>query len=801
MKNRRALCVAVGLACSGLVNVAGAQGLALEEVVVTAQKTEETIQSVPISIQALDSKVLQNNAVNSFSDIKALVPSMKIVPFSTAQENLMINIRGINAGAVELTQDTPTAVHINGVYIARGNGLNMSVADLERVEVLRGPQGTLYGRNATAGAINLITSKPTDTFSFKQQVTIAEQDQILTRTSVNVPITDNLFAKLSYLYDDKEGFVHNSAPGGIDFGDRTAQGARLDMRWEPAANLTIDYSYDWNNSRYYSTPGQCLEVGSRTSIFSTMDPSECSKSFKDEISYYGKLPKNAVTADGHTLAVEWDLGAVTFRSITAQRGLNDNYYGILFGGGPNLIGGSADLNFGGFSLPAASNHTKQHQFSQEFQFLGDIGDRISYSTGLYYFREKGTETKGYSAAVTSIQSPAQVILSMNGPRDLAVENESAAVFGQMTWTPPILDNNLEIVPGIRFTRDKRKASMFEKRGGTYIVNPLTGAATLIEAGSSAPTYTGYQDTPTAMTGRPAQYDDEFSQTTPSLTVQYHVNADIMTYAKYVKGYKSGGTAVRASNTAAFEQGFDPETLTSVELGLKSSWFDQRLRLNADVFQSKFKDRQVTVRNAAAAAANDPSVPFDIVNAGRSTYNGAELELEAAVTEGLRLRANYAYLQFKYDSVRDPASGVDVSRFYHSRVPTNSYSVTADYHFGDIGFGQLSANLTYAYTDAQSAGYQDNYTLDASGAVTSFSKADTRQFVTPSYGTWNGRVALSDIAVGPGDKGSLTIALWGKNLADEKYYSYNYPTVAAAAQYQTFWGEPRTLGIDFIYQYE
>jgi outer membrane receptor protein involved in Fe transport len=213
MNNKRLLSIAIAMGCLGSSALVGAA--ALEEVIITAQKTEETIQSVPISIQALDTKMLESNSVQSFSDIKSLVPSLRITPMPTAASNLIVSIRGIPAGAVELSQDTPTAVHINGVYIARGNGLDMSVADLERIEVLRGPQGTLYGRNATAGAINLITSKPTDEFAFKQQITLAEQDQRISKTSVNVPITDQLFAKVAYLYDQKEGYVRTASISAI----------------------------------------------------------------------------------------------------------------------------------------------------------------------------------------------------------------------------------------------------------------------------------------------------------------------------------------------------------------------------------------------------------------------------------------------------------------------------------------------------------------------------------------------------------------------------------------------------------
>lgn len=767
---------------------AGPGNFALEEVIVTAQKTEETVQSVPISIQALDAKTLQNHSINSLYDINTLVPSLKFTPYPTADQNLLVTLRGLSPSALELTQDTPTAVHINGVYIARGNGLNMSVADLERVEVLRGPQGTLYGRNATAGAINMITTKPGAQFSFAQQVTVASRNALMSKTSLNLPVTDNFFVKIAYLYDDKDGFVKNSAPNGIDFGERNAQAARFDARWQPSSDVTVDYSYDWGHQRYYTTPEQCFVVATGSPLSASMDPNQCSPSFKGHLAYYGSAPKNTVTIDGHALSVEWELSPVTLRSITAYRTLDDKYYGVTVAGGENLTAGTFDVSLPGFNLPAEPDRTRQHQFSQEFQIFGELGEQLSYTAGLYYFKEGGSEKQPLSSALVAV-SPVYTTVVDGGPRDLSgVENESKAAFAQFTWTPPILGGNLDIVPGIRYTRDSRKASLYQHNNGMWIVLP-NGMAI---PNSSIATEIG---TPTD----PANFDKDFSKTTPSLTLQYHFNADVLGYAKYAKGYKSGGTAIRSSSTQAFENGFGPETLDSIELGLKSSWLDQRLRVNADVFQSKFKDQQVSVRNLSADLAGVAVVPYDIVNAGRSTYQGAELEVQAAITENLRLSANYAYLHFEYDKVNAGDSGIKVTDFYHNVVPTNAYTLNADYTVGLGDIGKLGVNLNYSYTDPIGS-YQDGY--DIVGGEAHLVESSLKSvYVTPSYGIWNGRIALSEIQVGPSDKGNLTVALWGKNLTDKRYINFRTAGVSVAAVSQGFWGEPRTVGLDLIYRYE
>ncbi|HEY3700608.1 MAG TPA: TonB-dependent receptor [Spongiibacteraceae bacterium] len=805
MTNKKLIAVALGLvASSSQVTFAAA---ALEEVIVTAQKTEETIQSIPISIQALDSKALENNSVNSFSDVKTLIPSLKFQSYPTADQNLLITLRGIAPSALELTQDTPTAVHINGVYIARGNGLNMAVADLERIEVLRGPQGTLYGRNATAGAINIITAKPTDSFTFKQQLTFAERDQILSKTTVNVPLSETVFAKLSYLYDNKEGFVSNSAPNGIDFGDRNAQAARFDLRWQPTSDLTVDYGYDREYERYYSTPGQCLVAGTGA-LSAAMDQSQCSDSFKDKLAYRGHAPKNTILVDGHALNVEWEIDrSLTLRSITGYRTLDDKYYGVLLGGGAgasNLMAGTVDVNYPGlYSLPAQADHTKQHQFSQEFQLVGDFGEHVSYTTGLYYFNEKGSERQPRVSEVNipNALGPGTGVNIDTGPRDLSgVVNESKAIFGQLTWTPPVLDGNLDIVPGIRYTRDSRKANLYQHDLDVWLINgaPPTGPVQSM--------FTTIETSPGS--GKPVEFNKDFSKTSPSLTVQYHVNADILTYAKYVKGYQSGGTAVRSSTKEAFAAGFSPETLTSIELGVKSSWLDQRLRVNADVFQSKFKDQQITVISSSNGSAAPKS---DEVNAGRSTYEGAELEIQAALTEDLRVSANYAYLHFKYDTVSndiaDPGHSYDVTNLFHNIVPTNSYSLSADYSPDIISFGKLAFNLNYSYTDA-AGGWTDPSTITGSNPAPGQTPHTLipgtpqlrRNNVSDSYGIWNGRISISEIKVGSGDKGNFTTALWCRNIADKQYLNFRSVFLADAAASSGFWGEPRTVGVDFIYSY-
>jgi iron complex outermembrane receptor protein len=219
---------------------------ALEEVIVTAQKRAENVQDVPISIQTLNAVALERNVIVSLTDMRAQAPGVTINNFPLAQEStLLVNMRGSQPFSTAVTLDQPVAIHLNGIYLARSDGLNsVTAADLERVEILKGPQGTLVGRNAASGAINIVTAKPTfDGFHFKQQVTVATRDQLTTKTAVNLPLTETLAARISYLHKnvgEPANGIKNSGPG-PELGTSKTDAWRLDFRWQPTNNVTVDY--------------------------------------------------------------------------------------------------------------------------------------------------------------------------------------------------------------------------------------------------------------------------------------------------------------------------------------------------------------------------------------------------------------------------------------------------------------------------------------------------------------------------------------------------------------------------------
>jgi len=221
----------------------------LEEIIVTAQKREQNLQQTPISIAAFQAETLEERGITNIGQLASAVPNLAIRPFGSSPTTLRLFIRGVGANDSQITQDPPVGIYFNGVYIARPVGLSLDVADIERIEVLRGPQGTLYGRNTTGGAVNVITKKPDNTLAGSQLVGIGNYGAIHSQTVLNLPLTDTLFVKGAFDWNKRDGWLKNTGEG-PDFSAYNRRSARFDARWQPLDKVTIDYSFDRSVSSY-----------------------------------------------------------------------------------------------------------------------------------------------------------------------------------------------------------------------------------------------------------------------------------------------------------------------------------------------------------------------------------------------------------------------------------------------------------------------------------------------------------------------------------------------------------------------
>jgi iron complex outermembrane receptor protein len=419
------------------ISAAGAQttdaGLALEEVIVTAEKREQSLQDAPLSILAFNDEALTNIGATGLGDLTHSVPNLTQITFSVGNSTLRLYVRGIGQTDSQLTGDSPVGVYLDGVYVARTSALSLSIPDIERVEVLRGPQGTLFGRNTTGGAISIVTKTPdTDELSFSQKLRLGDYDALKSSTVINVPLSDEFAARVAYLYDRRDGTVENTGVGN-DFNEWENKALRLSARWQPTDALTFDYSFD--DSRYVTT-ADYLYIEEVSALFDGVLPEQTSR--VDSAALPNPVRDSHTEGSGHALTATVDSGLGQFKSITAYRELDYDAY---------------QDQSGNPTIPIFRNELlddSQHQFSQELQLVGTTGNEaLSYVAGLYYFRESGEEVANDEIS----------LIGLDLPRQLTATNTAYAAYTSWTWRPRG-QSPWAFTAGGRYSQDEREANNF-----------------------------------------------------------------------------------------------------------------------------------------------------------------------------------------------------------------------------------------------------------------------------------------------------------------------------------------------------
>jgi iron complex outermembrane receptor protein len=691
--------------------LAAAPVVGIEEVVVTARKREESLQAVPLAVSSLDSNAIENMGLSNVADLAEKVPMISMAPFPNTSSAMVVFMRGVGTiDSEQIARDSGVGIYLDDVYLGRAQGLTTDLIDIERIEVLRGPQGTLYGRNTIGGAIKFVTAKPTGEWGFSEDISIGNRDYRRSLTTLNLPRYADFSVALSYLDAARDGTVKNPADG-PDFDQKNKRGYRVALRWQPLPELTADYSYDHSLQHGTSMYEQRGGPGYFPTIPVPISPHRLGTAIRPVT-----LPiEDDFTTSGHALTVAWDISdALTIKSITSYRKLDAD---------------SLHDTVEAFGIPAAFiSDTEQDQFSQELLLNGDIDDaHLKYIVGAFYFRERADQETAALANPFLLAGP-PTLDDFAAEPDAHVENSSAAVYGQLTWTPQILENRLNLSLGARESRDKREIERTEL-GAIY-----------------------------------DQDDKSFSSFDPSFTADYGWSEDLHTYASYSEGYRTGGFNLRSP---ANSPPFDPEELTTYEIGIKSSWA-QRVRANAALYHSKYRDIQIDFIDPLTNMVNT-------VNGSEATIKGLELEVTAVPIERWEITADYAYMdaQQKGDVI-DPQTQLPLQGISMPFTPHNKYNLSTTYTLPPFTFGSLSGRVGYSWNDEQTSNGGPNTDKDR----------------RPSFGLLDARIALSQI---PLDRyGNLTIAVWGKNLEDKEYVVYRLYGA-------DIYGEPRSYGIDLNYK--
>jgi len=707
------------------------QGLQIDEIIVTAQKRDESLQDTPVAVSAMSAEVLEQIGATDITQMTENVPNLNVAQSPGSPTSAAFYIRGLGALDPQMAMDNRVGIYVDGAYMARMNSAAFDLAGIRQVEVLRGPQGTLYGRNSTGGAISITTAEPSGEFDFKQQASIGNRGYWRSITSIDSPEVAGVAASLTYLTTQYDGSVKNTAsrPEAEEMaGADDTDGYRLALRWEPSDSLAVNFSFSEIDK---DATGEGIQLSYAAPTF-PMGAANVSEHRLDEIAM-DFLVEDISETRNTNLRVEWDLGWATLKSITAYSEFDRT-------GGNDMDGGEYIHSLLGEPIPVGLSFLEQsqQQFTQEFQLLGSLFDeQVDYILGWFYFEEQAKESSLNRNGITTTS------------RTFHTDYSSQALFGQASWRPETFDDKLRLTLGLRYSQDDKAADQ-----------SLSLVPDEVFSG-----------------------EGDWSNLSYTLIADYKLTETVNAYAKVSTGYNSGGFNIRdtaidpLTGTISFETPYDEEELITYELGLKAELLNKRVRVNAAAFYTEFEDMQTTETRALCAGGALFCTKMD--NAGSAEIDGFELEVIALLTEGLSMEASYAYLNYEIIEFIT-SDGRDLSEQKVTQLsPDHSGSLALVYDFPQLPVGNLTARVD--------ASYRGEVFFDSIEHKNEHILGDDRVLL-------NARLGLSDISLGDG---TLRVALWGKNLENKEYkvHGINFGRFA-----NNVYGEPRSYGLDFTYEF-
>ena len=716
------LCIAVAAVATGSQTVMAQSTGALEEVIVTATKRSKSLQEVPIAISAFSGETIDKAGISNIAGISNRTPGFQLDMENEGEPELFM--RGIGSDFESAGGNNAIGVYVDEVYLSRGVGAIADLFDLQRVEVLRGPQGTLYGKNVVGGAINFITNKPTQ-----------ETDARLLATV------------------------------GSDMEDLDATSLRGSLLWTPSEDLDVQLTADTYRRRGTAPWTHSETEDPRDDPFVTQERR-------------GRNPvdgRQDIDTDGVTLRINWETSIGTVTSVTAYReaawSFEQNSCGMEFD--PSLVT-RAPGEFGGLEVSNATGtgsdlpgcalfdqmvDEESDQISQELRIASNGDGRLNWLLGAFFMHE------------TVDRDEAQPFLFDFGFwfegtyfSSQSSETDSTALFATVDYD---ITDSLNFELGVRWSEDDRDFSVFNS--GT----PLNCCGAFLDENGN-PDFSG------AISSISADQSESWDEITPTATLRYTTEDDMNFYATYSEGYKSGGWDSANADRASSVRAYDPEFATNYEIGAKTQWLDDRVRLNLAIFFTEYEDLQTQ-----QLVPNELGPP-DLVtqNAGEVEAKGVEIELTIVPMEGLSIHAAYGYLdsEIKSDLCPDGETGAECAALDSNqkgnvtrRSPENKFNLSADYEWAIADLGTANIRLEYTYTD--------DYEFDNSN--TEFFHNDSFDLIDASFGLTS-------------EDEQWEVRVWGKNLSDETYRAglggfgpWAFNTYSA----------PRTAGVTFVWNYD
>lgn len=727
----------------------------LNEIVVTAQKREENLQRVPIAVTALGTDALEKQRITSVSGLSSIVPNFQVYHQPSNAALPAYSLRGVFAGETAGQVDNGVSIYVDGVYLGRSTGTLFDVAEIQRIEVLRGPQGTLFGRNTTGGAVNIITRAPSGTFGVRQYLSYGNLNEFRARTRIDLPDVGGVKASVTYAHRETDGYIRNLAAGveriygpgtnnqigtvraAKTLGEESSDSIFVALRFDQGGPITADYKFDYSDFRGSqigvqslgfrgaNDPPEANALGATGAFIFSLQPALGGTNVVSakplDALYDPQRGTDTVRIQGHSLTLAWDASdSITVKNIAAYRRLHALSNGNSFDGN-HLIDpfGGTGLDF---TVLNAFSNRRQHQYSDELQILGK-SDRLTWVAGAFWFEEHAREYNPvqFFQIFPPQGQPVPVGLEDNFT-DAKITNRSFALFAQGSYK---LTDQLTLIAGLRQTWDKRAE-----------LNYLTPAI--------------------------PEKSVSFRRLTWQGVLEYQLKPDVMVYGKVGTGYLSGGIY----NGKAFQ----PERLISYEAGVKSQLFDNRVRLNLAAFEADYKDLQVSVFTTV----------LNYENAGSARIRGVEAELTVAPTDGLTVNANLGLLDFKYKRYDSTVFGGDIADIAQRvNTPKVTFSPSVQYETRPMANG---AYVSFALDATYRSTVKFVLIPLADPALASAAESHAHWIV-------NGRASLVDLPVAAT---KLRLSGWMQNIFDRRVLQYGSDISGIIAG---SFNKPRTYGID------
>ncbi|MBR7618735.1 TonB-dependent receptor [Phenylobacterium sp. 20VBR1] len=834
-----------GASSAWAAEAADAEGaIGLSEVVVTAERRETNLQKTPISVSVVSAKAIEDRHIYSLTDLNdGAAPGLTVTPFASRPFNVILNIRGVGimSDTNQPAGESGIGVYLDGVYLGRPQGLDAGLYDLQAIEVLKGPQGTLFGRNTEGGALNITTKKPTGKFGMEMLAGLGNYGSYESQFHLNLPEYRDISFKLDAMIQSHDGWVKNPMAGQRDWNEASRRGLRAQLRWAPTDTFTADYAYDTSHTEDTTIFGYTVKAANNV----TISPLSVVPNSRIDVAPIGSyLQPSLGDTYGHSLNMRWDvLPWLQLKSISAYRNLYQDQYSLP---GTTGIPITANLGAGQNFERLSIAQFKQDQYSQELQAIGQV-ERLKFIVGGLYFRETTADqaqafntlhwdTNGIASGITPIvytpfgnsvlgpnaclTTPAACASNYNNfygqpgqttlvqglyPNigvDRASENttESFGVYGQATWTPPILEDRVRLTAGLRWSKDTKDGQLLVVNNARPFLPDANGQLTNVQG--------------------VVKRNQSWQRVNPMVNIAFDVTPDISAYAKWSTGYRAGGFNSRSITYSSY----DPEEISMFEAGVKSEFFDHRARLNIAAYTGDYDNIYYNITANYNTFTTDPKTGQLVVVSGSTrtiedTYNmsgkgkvsGVEVDFDLAPIEGLIISGSYTYASTDMPLFADPvprpqinSAGVvtgyalNTPTVYHQLyTPENRVTGAIDYRREVFNDATLSLHFDGAWNDGQysSTGDVSTGTKDASGKTIYLP-----QLKTEAGAIYNARISISDI--GLADSGArLAVAIWARNLFDSNLLigrsgSYIQPSSSVTGSFN----DPRTYGATVSVKY-